>query len=148
MPLSAKGPTISQTYYFRAPRAKVFRALTEPSELARWFLKTARLPPRAGAEYEFVWLPGYRHRAKVIAFVPNRKLALEWPAQRLGMTRVTFTLTAQKGGTRLTLRHTGYGVTPAWIRNYGGTNQGWAYFLMNLKSVLRNGTDLRDARDG
>jgi uncharacterized protein YndB with AHSA1/START domain len=147
MTASRKGPTISQTYFFRASRAKVFRALTDPHELARWFLKDARVPPRAGAEYEFVWQFGYRHRAKVIAFVPNRKLTLEWPAPRLGMTRVTFTLTTAKGGTRLTLRHSGYGVTPEWIRNYGGTNSGWAYFLMNLRSVLYTGTDLREAGD-
>jgi uncharacterized protein YndB with AHSA1/START domain len=148
MARSARGPSITQTYLFRASPATVFRALTDPSELARWFLKTARLPPRAGAEYEFVWQGGYRHRAKVIAFVPHRKLALGWPARRLGMTRVTFTLSGEKGGARLTLRHTGFGATPAWIRNYGGTNEGWAYFLMNLKSVLRNGTDLREVGDG
>lgn len=143
-----KGPTVRQAYFYRAPVTKVFRSLTEPSELTRWFLKEAHLPRKAGATYEFAWQSGYRHRAKVIAFVPNRKLSLEWPAKGLGMTRVTFTLTARKGGTRLTLRHTGYGTSPAWIENYGGTCQGWSYFFTNLKSVLRNGTDLREAGDG
>ncbi|HEY1198960.1 MAG TPA: SRPBCC domain-containing protein [Thermoplasmata archaeon] len=142
-----KGPKIQQTYFFRAPVAKVFGSLTEPSELVRWFLKEARLPPTAGATYEFVWPFGYRHRAKVIAFVPNRKLSLEWPAKGLGMTQVSFTLAARRGGTLLTLRHTGYGRTPAWVENYGGTCRGWAYFLTNLKSVLRNGTDLREVGD-
>ncbi|MGA7476529.1 MAG: SRPBCC domain-containing protein [Thermoplasmata archaeon] len=147
MVANRKGPTIEQTYFFRAPVAKVFRSLTEPSELTRWFLKSARLPHTAGATYEFVWQLGYRHRAKVIAFVPNRKLSLEWPAKGLGMTQVTFTFAARKGGTRVTLRHTGYGRTPAWVDNYGGTCEGWAYFLTNLKSVLRTGTDLREAGD-
>jgi hypothetical protein len=63
------------------------------------------------------------------------------------MTQVSFALTARRGGTLLTLRHTGYGTTPAWIENYGGTCSGWAYFLTNLKSVLRNGTDLRETGD-
>jgi len=147
MAASRKGLTIKQAYFLRAPVTKVFRALTEPTELARWFLKDARLPHTAGATYEFVWQFGYRHRAKVVAFVPNRKLTLEWPAKGLGTTQVSFTLTARKGGTRLTLRHTGYGTTPAWIENYGGTCSGWAYFLTNLKSVLRNGADLREAGD-
>ncbi len=147
MAATRKGPTIRQAYLFRAPVAKVFRSLTEPTELVRWFLKEARLPPKAGASYEFVWQLGYRHRAKVIAFVPNRKLTLEWPAKGLGMTQVEFTLAARKGGTLLTVRHTGFGRTPAWVENYGGTCQGWAYFLTNLKSVLQNGTDLREVGD-
>jgi len=139
-----RGPTLVHSYLLPAPVTTVFRALTEPSELVRWFLKEARLPPTPGAPYEFVWRGGYRHRAKVVAFVPNRKLTLEWPVKRLGATRVTFTLSPEKRGTRLRLRQTGFGTSPAWIDNFGGTNQGWGYFLMNLKSVLTNGTDLRE----
>ncbi len=56
------------------------------------------------------------------------------------MTQVTFTFAARKGETRVTLRHTGYGRTPAWVDNYGGTCEGWAYLLTNLKWVVKNGT--------
>lgn len=141
---ASTGPTIEQTYHLPAPPTTVFRALTEPSELRRWFLKDAELPPRAGATYRFVWREGYRHRAKVIAFEPDRKLVLEWPAKGLGKTEVSFALAPRKGGTRLVLRHTGFGRSPGWIANYGGTCEGWAYFLTNLKSVLRTGVDLRE----
>ncbi len=46
---------IDQTYFVNAPVATVFRALTVPSELIRWFLKKAQLPPTKSRGYGFEW---------------------------------------------------------------------------------------------
>ena len=50
-------------------------------------------------------------------------------------------------GTLISIRHSGYPRTPGWVEIYGGTQAGWAYYLMNLKSVLETGRDLRSPKD-
>jgi len=143
--------SIQQTYFIRASVWTVFQAISEPKWLVRWFLHSAELRPVKGTEYEFVWRGGYRHRGQVLAYVRNRRLSLSWP-NRLGRsaiwTRATFTLRQQGRGTLLALRHVGYPNTGGWVRIYGQTQYGWSYFLMNLKSVLEHGHDLRSDLDG
>jgi uncharacterized protein YndB with AHSA1/START domain len=128
----------------------VFRALSNPDELTRWFLRSARLPAMKGEEYEFVWQGGYRHCGKVLAFEKNRRLSLSWPnryRRTTRWTRVTFTVTRQGRGTLVRLKHVGHARSEGWIEIYGGTQSGWAYFMMNLRSVLEHGFDLRSPRD-
>jgi uncharacterized protein YndB with AHSA1/START domain len=140
--------TVRQSYQIHAPVTRVFRALTEPSELTKWFLGEATLPHRRGEAYQFVWKGGYRLEGRVLEYVANRRLSLTWPSDRLGDTRLTFTVRRSGRGTRLTLRHSGYKTSRPWLEMYGGTQWGWAYYLMNLKSVLEHGHDLRDPSDG
>lgn len=148
--VSGKTLTIEQTLFVKAPVGDVFRALSDPSELRRWFLKSARLPPKKGEDYEFVWQGGYRHEGQVLDFVRNRRLSLSWPNRYRNATKwtkVTFTLSREGRGTRLELRHAGYPRSGGWVEVYGDTMSGWAYFLMNLKSVLQYGHDLRSPKD-
>jgi hypothetical protein len=51
-------------------------------------------------------------------------------------------------GTLLTVEHTGFPRGEEWVELYGGTEWGWTYFAMNLKSVLESGHDLRSPSDG
>jgi uncharacterized protein YndB with AHSA1/START domain len=128
----------------------VFRAVSTPAGLRRWFLKSASLPTVEGAKYEFVWQGGYRHTAKVLEFVPNRRLSLQrWnrAGRRTLGSRVTFDLRSRGKGTLLHLSHTGYPRPDPWIEVYGATQSGWAYFLQNPKSVLEHDHDLRSSRD-
>jgi uncharacterized protein YndB with AHSA1/START domain len=142
--------SIDQTYFVHQPVSKVFRALSTPAGLSRWFLKSARLPREKGAKYEFVWQGGYRHTAKVLAFVPDRQLSLQWFNRARGRTlwtRATFSFRSVGNGTLLHLRHTGYPRSDPWVEVYGATQSGWAYFLQNLKSVLEHEHDLRSPRE-
>jgi hypothetical protein len=61
---------------------------------------------------------------------------------------MTFTVARQGRGTLLRLRHVGYPDSGGWAPIYGATQSGWSYFLMNLKSVLEHGHDLRCEQDG
>jgi uncharacterized protein YndB with AHSA1/START domain len=142
--------SIEHRYFIGAPPTKVFRALTDPGWLTRWFLVGARIKPEAGTRYSFRWRGGYAHTADVVEAVPNRRLTLSWP-NRVGrvtkITRVTFGLSRKGHGTLLRLRHVGYPTARAWLPTYGATESGWAYFLTNLKSVLEHGYDLRSPHD-
>lgn len=143
--------TVDQSYFYSTPPRKLFRSLTDPKEIVRWFLAKATLPPHPGAGYRFEWPGGYSHEGTVLEFSRDRRLVLTWPngpTSRRFLTRVTFSLRRAGPGTFLNVHHTGFPRTPTGIEQYGGTQSGWAYYLVNLRSVLEHGRDLRSPRDG
>jgi uncharacterized protein YndB with AHSA1/START domain len=141
---------IDQQYYFEAPVGDVFNALTEPEELVKWFLGSARIRPVERTNYTFTWKGGSEHTGEVLKVVPNRNLVLSWPNKikgRLYPTQVSFTLVRRGKGTLLKLKHTGFKDGDDWVWLFGAVQSGWTYFLMNLKSVIEQGRDLRSKYD-
>jgi uncharacterized protein YndB with AHSA1/START domain len=148
--MPARPLTVEQTYFYRAPARRVFRSLTNTTELARWFIEKAELSPEKGTPYRFQWPGGYHHEGTVLAVVPGQQLTLSWPhgsGARRFLTRVTFSLRPSGRGTILSVRHTGFPRTPFGLEQYGGTQAGWAYYFVNLRSVLEHRCDLRSPRD-
>jgi uncharacterized protein YndB with AHSA1/START domain len=143
--------TVKQRYFIKAPPSKVFRAITEPRLLRRWFLASAKFSPRKGGNYTFSWGGSMVQSGKVLSYVRDKSLSLSWPGVQSekppGMTRATFRLRPKEDGTVLDLTHTGFKSGALWTENYAAVCSGWAYFLMNLKSVLQHGRDLRSAQD-
>jgi uncharacterized protein YndB with AHSA1/START domain len=149
--MSEKKLALRQSFFYRTSPRRLFRALTDPEQIVGWFLAKAELPLRAGAEYRFEWAGGYAHRGRVVEVIPDRRLTLEWPngsGSHRFVTEVTFTLRRAGRGTFLTVKHSGFPRTPQGLEQYGGTQSGWAYYLLNLRSVLEFGRDLRSPRDG
>jgi uncharacterized protein YndB with AHSA1/START domain len=143
---------VKQRYFVKASPSKVFNAITEPRILKKWFLGTAKLSPRKGGNYTFTWRGDPTLQSgKVLSFVRDKSLSLSWPAlqkgKQVGMTRATFRLKAKEDGTILDLNHTGFRSGAWWNENYAAVCSGWAYFLLNLKSVLQYGRDLRSPED-
>jgi len=95
--------SVKQRYFVKAPPSKVFRALTEPSLLKKWFVASARMSPRKGGNYTFNWGGEMAQSGKVLSYVRDKSLSLSWPqVQRgkpLGMTRATFRLKPKDDGT-------------------------------------------------
>lgn len=142
-----KGLEVKQKATIKASPAKVFKALTEPKELTKWFLRRSRVDLRPSGEMLFVWrnFPPYWGTVKTVK--KNKEFAFLWPHKPDGdikNTLVRFKLSKRGRKTRLDLHHTGFGWGRKWILHYGGTQQGWAYYLHNLKSVLETGYDLRE----
>jgi uncharacterized protein YndB with AHSA1/START domain len=149
--MTAKNLAIRQSFFYRSSPRRLYRALTDPAEIVTWFLAKAELPLEKGAVYRFEWAGGYSHTGHVLDFVPDRRLTLEWPngsGSRRFRTEVSFTLRRAGRGTFLTVQHNGFPPTPVGIEQYGGTQSGWAYYFLNLRSVLEFGRDLRSPRDG
>ncbi|HME19712.1 MAG TPA: SRPBCC domain-containing protein [Nitrososphaerales archaeon] len=141
---------IQQEYYFEASPDTVFRALTEPKQLTRWFLSGAVIKPKSGSSFKFAWEGGYALAGKVKKVVPNRTLVLTWPDTQKGklyVTQVAFNISKKGEGTMLKLKHTGFKEGDDWIWLFGAIQSGWAYFMTNLKSVLSQGKDLRSEFD-
>jgi uncharacterized protein YndB with AHSA1/START domain len=62
----------------------VFKALTKPKRLAKWFLKDAKINPKEGSSYTFTWQGWFGHTGKVVKVVPDKVLALTWPDESKG----------------------------------------------------------------
>ena len=137
----------AQAYYFEAPPEKVFRALTEPKMLVKWFLSDAKIDSRKGGSYDFDWIGGYHMTGTVKRFEANSAVSLSWTDKldsgRIANTTVSFRVVKKGDGTLLKLRHTGF-KNPV---HFAECSARWGYYLTNLKSVLGKGKDLRSKHD-
>jgi uncharacterized protein YndB with AHSA1/START domain len=147
----AKIPPVEQTYLIGAPPSEVFAALTQPKQLARWFVASAEVELREGGAYRLTWAPGITMKGKVRSFSAPTKLVLDWhdrgPGGKTFDTIGRFKLRKRGKGTVLTVTQEGFRGGKNWLRMFGGVQSGWAYYLQNLKSVLEHGVDLRNDVD-
>ena len=132
--------TIRRTLELRAPIERVWRALTEATELARWLPHATDLGPGAGAEGWFDWGELGRYAVRVEAAEPPRRLVWRWAreaetpvADAAQSTVVEWTLTrVAPDRTRLELYEWGF-VDPAHHR---GNSEGWDEELAELRALV------------
>lgn len=122
---------------------QVFRALTDPQELMKWWgakgnLTGARVNLRPGGEYRFellspegdaAWVKG---QYQVVD--PPRRLVKTWFNSKFPDLRstVAIDLAPADGGTRLTLVHSGLSDRPEVFEDY---EKGWPVVLGLLEKV-------------
>jgi uncharacterized protein YndB with AHSA1/START domain len=146
---SSSTDRIEKTMVLRAPRAKVWRALTDPAQFSEWFgarLKDAFDP---GARVRGpVTSPGYEHLTMDITIdrvEPERLFSWRWqpggdpdidPAEP--MTLVVFELEEVPEGTRLTVTETGFDRIPPARRSkaYRENDQGWTGQMEAIRKYL------------
>jgi uncharacterized protein YndB with AHSA1/START domain len=101
---------------FNAPVALVWKAITDKTDMARWYFELKEFRPEAGFEFEFtVECEGvkYCHRCKITDVIPQKRLAYTWRYEgHPGDSLVTFELLAEGAKTRLRLTHTGLETFP------------------------------------
>jgi|1185.fasta_scaffold65868_2 uncharacterized protein YndB with AHSA1/START domain len=133
---------IEEQVVLHAPRARVWRALTNPDELAAWFgvkLSTKTIAPGANVLGHMA-IPGYEHVAFDVIIdevVSERRFAWRWHPNALDAsvdysaeprTLVTFTLEdAPNGETLLRVVESGFDALPASRRAaaFLGNSNGW-----------------------
>ena len=129
-----------------APKEKVFRALTDPDALVKWFSLPASKKPivdkRIGGVYDLGWeyeVGGRRVRAgtsKILDLVENERLVTDWLDWRGDASRrpqrIAWLLDRVDDKTRVTFVHDGF-ERPADIGDYPF---GWAGFLEMLKDAV------------
>jgi uncharacterized protein YndB with AHSA1/START domain len=142
--------SVRHQYYIDASTNRVFEALTDPGQLVRWLCDRAEMTRSRGGTYRLEWNGGPTHTGKLAGFVPGKSLTLgwRWDGVALTSTRLKLSVARRGRGTLLTVEHSGFPRAERWVALYGGTEWGWTYFLMNLKSVLETGHDLRSPLDG
>ena len=100
---------------FAAEPDRVWRALTDPAELARWWCQAASFELRAGADGWMEWTEHGRFAIRIEAVEPGSRFAWRGARDRDTAleagptTTVEFTLSpGARGGTLLTIREEGF----------------------------------------
>jgi uncharacterized protein YndB with AHSA1/START domain len=150
--LAASQPStdqIQKSVLLRAPRSRVWQALTDPAQFGEWF--GARLSGHFSPGELMrgpITIPGYEHLAfevLVEQMEPERLFSWRWqpggdpdvdPAEP--MTLVVFELEEVPEGTRLTVIESGFDQIPVARRSkaYRENDQGWTGQLENLTGYL------------
>ena len=123
-----------------APVARVWRAITEQSELSHWYMRTDDFAPEVGCEFHFQDEPQGKWDGKITGEVlradePNVLEFTFWGNQMSYTTTVRYTLKDEGGSTRLTVDHTGFeGIGGALMRFI--IQFGWGKFLKQLAASV------------
>ena len=141
---------IEKSVHIEAPVELVWRMVTEPDQVVRWFADEIDLQAAPGYEGSMTFRPlsgGTVHVPVTVESVEApRRFTYRWnhPAGTAATpgnsTLVEFTLTAEEGGTRLRVVETGYdGV--GWpedqqVALVDDHNEGWAWHLGRLEQVF------------
>ncbi len=131
--------SIERTLELNASPERVWRALTEPEELAAWFGDSAELELRPGGGGGFGWETHGRFAVRVEVVEPPRRLAWRWartpdrPLEDGPSTLVEWELVPREdGGTTLKLRESGFVSDEHREENV----QGWTSELAELEALL------------
>ncbi|HEX9713114.1 MAG TPA: SRPBCC domain-containing protein [Actinomycetota bacterium] len=134
--------TIELTRVYRAPRARVWAAFTEPEQLKRWYAPVAgwtipvcEVDLRVGGTYEIHLQPpgrdAYVERGTYVEIVPEQRLVVD-----LGIAGEQTTLTVElldaEEGTEVRVTETGYSSREIRDRHLGG----WTTMLSQLEQQL------------
>ena len=155
-------PGWTQEYEVELPagRERVWRALTEPAELTRWFAEGVEVEPMPGGKFRFWgrWTygapPRERSHQRITRFEPGREIAFEWEIEGVESEVVlvleTAGVAAENAGsagsagserTRLRLRHK-FPAPPAVPHPTELIDDLWRLTLGNLDAHLRGGEGL------
>ena len=133
MPITVASIRVSEV--FPHPPARVWLALTEPSQSGRWW---AAGDVRAVVGHRFTMDMGAwgQQPCEVLAVQPMRLLSYAFAPDTLH-TAITWRLEPEGSGTLLTLEHAGFDLDdPLGRRAYEGMNVGWPGLLERLDAFL------------
>jgi len=139
--------SIEKQIFLKAPRGRVWRALTDPKEFGTWFRVKLDNGFSAGARTSGnITYEGYEHLrfdVTVEELVPESRLSWRWnpnaidPARdysREPTTLVVFELLEAAGGTLLKVTESGFDRLPPERREqaYRGNDEGWGIQVENI----------------
>jgi uncharacterized protein YndB with AHSA1/START domain len=135
-----------------APPERVFQALTDASQLKRWFsspecpAKFWQMDPRLGGTYGYATVKGtvvvndiseFECHGEIVEYDPPRVIAYTWIANwHDDVTRPTvvrWELTPKAGGTQVKVTHSGLAQEPVARKDYSG---GWPGVVEMLKKFV------------
>ena len=136
--------TVERSIWIAAPRERVWRAITDPTQIEKWFSPGTpwRLSALEVGGRLFVHNPetGAEMHTQVIELVdpPHQLVTRSEPAPPETPHVTTYTLEEENGGTRLTVTHSGYELEPD-DRRWNNMEQnafGFGMMLENLQAHI------------
>ncbi len=133
-----------------APIERVWRALTDASEVTRWYVEAAEIDPRVGGTYKVSWGEGMDGEGEIAVFDAPRHLKLVHRPPPEGAEGPCTTpepdspiveeyhLETRDGKTVLRMVHGNIPEGPAWDAYYDGTNSGWASYFKTLRIAIED----------
>jgi len=142
---------IEKELFMRAPRSRVWKAITTVDDFNAWFGVALRGTFSPGEKLSGkITMEGYDHLTmdiKIESMEPERFVAWRWGASNgegeplPGFEEallVTFELDEVEGGTRVRLVESGYDAVPPELRGpaYRGNDEGWTEQLQNIRKYV------------
>jgi uncharacterized protein YndB with AHSA1/START domain len=127
--------TIECDQYLAQPPAVVWKALTDPELLARWWV-AGDIKPVVGHRFTLDMGAWGSQPGEVTAVDPERLLAYTF-AEGSQDTTITWRLVAEGAGTRLFLQHSGFDLeSPMGKQAYERMGGGWPAILRRIDRAL------------
>ncbi len=120
---------------------RVWKAITEASEVAGWYAPEARIDGRVGGEYWVSWGGGMDAAATIEVFDAPHHLRVIYQRDPTGGAEpvrmaIDYTIDSKGSGAVLRLVHSGFLDAPGWEGEFDGTREGWAIMLRILQYTL------------
>jgi uncharacterized protein YndB with AHSA1/START domain len=127
--------TIRLEHVYRQAPARVWRALTDPSLVARWWAP-GDIRAEVGHRFDMDMGPWGKQPCEVLAVVLERLFSYRFAQPTLD-TIITWQLTPEGSGTRLLLTHEGFDLdSPLGRRAFEGMRPGWPGILSKIATTL------------
>lgn len=117
----------------------VWRAISDGEWLSRWFSPTASVTPGKGGKVAVSWGGGAEWTSRITAWEPGLHLRLEdepHDGADQGVTTLDYHLESTDGATLVRLVNAGYPADAEWDDHIRMLENGWRFFLWNLKHAL------------
>ncbi|TFD54163.1 ATPase [Cryobacterium sp. Hh7] len=146
-----KGHTVTRTVHIEASRAHVWKALTDPEVMVKWFgdgVEFAALEP--GATGSIHWDDYGSFPIEITEVVPDGSFGFRWsgiPAEQLDeySTHVRFTIADAGSGTDVTVIESGFDTLPGGTRyrreRLEQNREGWDVELDELADLFEGDTE-------
>lgn len=137
---SQTADTVKVSVPVAGSREHVYRCISDPEELNRYFGRDAEVDLRKGGEISFGWEEG--GPVRILDLDPPRLLSYSWQYPEEPSTVVTWTVEESAGATVLTITHSGFGDnfrTDAYA-------VGWFSFLVIIKGMVELGDAWKPVR--
>ncbi len=118
---------------------EVWRAITDASEIVKWFCFEAAIDPRPGGVVRLRWTDEFDWNYRIEEWEPGRRLGMVSPQQRAdgpALLALEWLLEGRGGGTVLRVVHSGFGYGAEWEDEVDGTRRGWHGEFRNLRHYL------------
>lgn len=123
------------------PPERVWRAITDPKELVRWFPLEADSDLRVGGRIDYGW-GAFEGRCEILQLEPNQHLSITWnmhgELEGEAPLVVDWYLQPEGDGTTLRVVHSGFGPEASFDDEFEGTRRGWRFELNSLRHYLQN----------